>query len=81
MQYCARETRKIVDSLWTMNLNDVSSRLQEMAVFLEGAADRGHMAVFLEGAADHGHMAAEELSLPSISNDLYAESTMYGRGN
>jgi hypothetical protein len=51
MQYCARETRKIVDSLWTMNLNEVSSRLQEMVVFLEGATDRGHM-------------AAEELSPP-----------------
>uniref|UniRef100_A0A804Q2F5 Uncharacterized protein n=4 Tax=Zea mays TaxID=4577 RepID=A0A804Q2F5_MAIZE len=35
MQYCAREMRKIVDSLWTMNLNEVSSRLQEMAMFLE----------------------------------------------
>ncbi|PWZ16028.1 hypothetical protein Zm00014a_041320 [Zea mays] len=54
MQYCAREMRKIVDSLWTMNLNEVSSRLQEMAMFLEGAVDRGHM-------------AAEELSPPRLN--------------
>jgi hypothetical protein len=34
MNYCAREMRMVVDSLWTMNLNEVSSRLQEMAMFL-----------------------------------------------
>ena len=54
MNYCTREMRMVVDSLWTMNLNEVSSRLQEMAVFLEGAADRGHM-------------AAEELSPPRLN--------------
>ena len=36
MHYRAREMRMIVDSLWTMNLNEVSSRLQEMAHFSKG---------------------------------------------
>jgi hypothetical protein len=36
MHYRAREMMMIVDSLWTMNLNEVSSRFQEMAHFAKG---------------------------------------------